>query len=288
MFSYKLPAITTEEIRLFRTYIYELTGIQLGKDKGYLFENRFATIMEELQATSFLELYNLSSSSSSCKKLERRLIDAITTHETSFFRDNAPYELLKQKIIPDLIAQRNRNRLIDSVPMPLSIWCTACSTGQEVYSIAIVLKEVLGNFEKYRIKLLGTDISEKALKKAISGKYSDFEMARGLSTRRMFNFFQKTEDCWTIHYEIKALTSFRRVNLIDSFDELGKFDIIFCRNVATYFSQEARQKFFRRIAKTMRSEGYLIVGSTESLVEMSELFIGTQLMGASFYQLCSR
>lgn len=281
--SYKLPTITPEEILSFSNYIYEFSGIKIGFGKGYLLENRFSSIMEELQCASFEELYNLSKRNSD-KILEEKLIDAITTHETYFFRDDALFEFLKQILIPDLLDSQKRKRLIDSVPIPLSIWSAACSTGQEVYSLAIILKE-LENLHQYRLKLLGTDISEMVINKAICGNYNDFEIKRGLSEERRMRFFHKKENSWAVNDEIRTMASFRKVNLIRSFHELGKFDIIFCRNVALYFSQADRSKFFRSIAETMHSESYLFVGSTESLSDLSDIFVGSQQMNTLYYKL---
>lgn len=283
--TYILPRITSDEISFFSSYIYELAGITLGPKKAYLLESRFAKMMEELDCASFTELYFLSKSTS-CKDLERCLIDAITTHETSFFRDKAPFELLKKKIIPELIdSRRQQERLVDTVPMPLSIWSAACSTGQELYSIAMIVKELLGELAPYSIKLLGSDISEKAILKAISGKYTDYEINRGLSDERKQRFFAKENGDWLIKKEIRGITSFKKVNLLTPFHNLGKFDVIFCRNVGVYFSPEDRSKFFRTIARSMHPESFLFVGSTESLNGLSDLFVGGKQMDASFYQL---
>ncbi len=282
--SYTLPTITPEEIRLFRKYIYKICGIELGRDKGYLLENRFFGILKELECASFTDLHNLSRNNSS-KVLEKRLIDAITTHETSFFRDNALFELLKQKIIPDLTAYRYQGKQDGSLPIPLSIWSAACSTGQEIYSIAIVLKELFEELGNYRIRLLGSDISEDSIQQANAGQYNGFEMNRGLSQNRIARFFRKEGDCWTVKDDVKSLVSFQCMNLMDSFQQLGKFDIIFCRNLAVYFPQDDRRKFFKRMATSMHSHGYLVVGSTESLSDLHDIFIGTQHMGASYYQL---
>ncbi len=284
--SFQLPAIKPEEILLFRKYVYDLTGIELGLDKGYLLEDRLAPMFEELKCSSFAELYNLCKSSS-CKSFEKKLIDAIATHETSFFRNSAPFNLLKLKIIPDLIYKREQNRSFDSVPIPLSIWSAACSTGQEVYSIAIVLKELLHDLTPYSIRLLGSDISGKSIKKAMQGYYNEFEMNRGLSPGRTQLYFKKTDGGWVVDREIRALASFQQLNLMEPFTEQGKFDIIFCRNVANYFSLEKRKKFFKNISRSMRSGGYLIIGSTESLAELSDIFVVCQYMDAHYYQLRS-
>jgi chemotaxis protein methyltransferase CheR len=283
--SYTLPSITSEEVTFFSNYLRDLSGIMLGSGKGYLLESRFTLIMEELECNSFSELYFLSRNNSN-KVLEKRLVDTITTHETSFFRDKSPFELLQKKIIPDFIhSHRKQNRMVDDVPMPLSIWSAACSTGQELYSIAIILKELLGKMDKYSIKLLGSDISEKTIQKAACGSYNDFEINRGLSRERIQRFFLKQKDSWTVNNEIRKTTRFQKVNLMKPFHYLGKFDIIFCRNVALYFCQADRIKFFKAIVQNMHHSSYLFIGSSESLNELSDIFTCTQIMGASYYQL---
>nr|MBF0222486.1 protein-glutamate O-methyltransferase CheR [Desulfobulbaceae bacterium] len=283
--TYTLPSITAEEITFFSSYIYELAGITLGHKKAYLLESRFALMMEELDCASFTELYFLSKSAS-CKVLEKRLVDAITTHETSFFRDKSPFELLKKKILPELLgSRRQQERMVDTEPTPLSVWSAACSTGQELYSIAIIIKELLGDLTPYRIKLLGSDISDNAIVKATSGLYNDFEINRGLNPERIERFFARENGGWLINKEIRGLTCFRKMNLQTPFNYLGKFDVIFCRNVAVYFSPEDRSRFFRAIAMCMHPESYLIVGSTESLSGVIDLFVGGQHMGAAYYKL---
>ena len=260
---YSPPSITSEETLFFSRYIYELAGIKLGPEKGYLLENRFAPIMQEMECATFTELYFLSKSTS-CGVIEKRLIDAITTHETSFFRNSAPFNLLKQKVLPSLIDSRKKqDRMVNTIPMPLSVWSAACSSGQELYSIAMIIKEILGNLENYSVKLLGSDISENSIKKAICGNYNSFEINRGLNAERTQRFFTKANDRWAVNDEIRDITSFRKMNLMEPFYNLGKFDIIFCRNVAVYFSKADRNKFFRTIAKCMHPDSYLFVGSTE-------------------------
>lgn len=282
--SYTLPIITSEEISLFSKYFHELTGISLGTEKGYLIENRFSSIMASHQCSSFAELYYMSRGNRH-QTLEQKLIDAITTHETSFFRDRAPFDLLQQKIIPNFIRDRGRERPTNTVPLPLSIWSAACSTGQEIYSIAMILKESLKDFQNYSIKLLGSDISEESIQKAIKGQYNDYEINRGLGKERIQRFFEKKEECWGINAEIRAISKFQKINLIKPFCDVGKFDLIFCRNVAVYFSQKDRNKFFRNIAQAMTPESYLFIGATESLNELRDLFVSTRDMGATYYQL---
>ncbi len=167
----------------------------------------------------------------------------------------------------------------------MKIWSSACSTGQEVYSIAIVLKELLPDFKKYNIKLLGTDISDAAVAQASSGKYNKFEIERGLARDKLQKFFTLNGGAWKIKDEIRAVATFKKQNLMLPFNGLGKFDIIFCRNVAIYFSMADRKKVFNKLADMLMPDGYLIIGSTESLTGVCPKFIPERHMRSVYYKL---
>jgi len=275
--------ISKEDLRLFAQYIYELTAITLGENKGYLLENRFKGLLQQENATGFRDLYNKAKADKS-GRLEKAIIDAITTKETLFFRDKSPFELLKYKIIPDLIDRRRKVGTGNS-PVKIRIWSAACSTGQEVYSIAIALREVLPDLSKYQISILGTDISGEAIARASYGKYNSFEIERGMSGDSLRKHFNPTEDGqWRIKDEIRAMAVFRKQNLMQPFSRFQKYDIIFCRNVAIYFSSEDKKKLFERIAGILEKDGYLIIGSTESLTGVTDKLVPKRYMRSIYYQ----
>lgn len=280
-----MPSITPEEIKIFSRYIYDISGVSIDQGKVYLIETRLARLMEEHRCSSYLELYH-KAKNDKARVLEQRIVDEITTKETSFFRDNNPFELLQHKILPDLIDVRTTYSS-GILPIPIRIWSSACSTGQEIYSIAMVLRELMNNTAKFTIRLLGTDISNAAIARASRGEYNKFEIERGLSADRISRYFTCNGNYWRIKDEIRAMVSFKKLNLLQPFDALGKFDIVFCRNVAIYFGLEDRIKLFDRVARILERDGCLIIGSTESLTTIHSGFEPKRYLRSVFYQLRS-
>jgi len=274
--------ITPEELKTITGYIHDISGIYLEASKKYLLETRLSSIAEEHGCSSYQELY-LKAKRDARKVIEKQIIDAISTNETLFFRDNGPFELLKNKILPELIDARTPKS--PRLKTPLRIWSAASSTGQEVYSISIILRELLGDISSYNIKLLGTDISDAAVKQASMGKYNKFEIERGLARDKLSKYFTLSGGFWKIKDEIRAMTNFRKLNLMLPFAGLGKFDIVFCRNVAIYFTLEDRKKLFNKIADILEPDGYLIIGSTESLTGICPRFTPKRHLRSIFYQL---
>ena len=275
--------ITPDEIKILSKYIKDVSGISLDQSKAYLIETRFKNIIEETGCNSYGELYSKAKSDAS-RTIERKIIDAITTNETLFFRDSGPFELLQHKILPEIIDRRSA-RGVGHQSLPIRIWSAACSTGQEVYSISIVLRELLQDISKYSIKLLGTDISDAAIGQASYGAYNKFEIERGLTREKLQKYFVSIGDSWKVKDEIRALANFKKLNLMLPFNGLGKFDIIFCRNVAIYFTIEDRKSLFNKIADNLEQDGYLIIGSTESLTGVCQRFEPKRHLRSIFYQL---
>ncbi len=275
--------ISQDEVRLIIKYIYDISGIFLNNSKVYLLETRLGDLLDRHGFSSYRELY-LKAKNDKSKVLEKDIINRITTNETLFFRDSSPFELLQHKILPDLIDLRTGSSN-GATPVNINIWSSACSTGQEVYSIAIVLKELLGTDRRYNIKLMGTDISDEAVAKASYGEYNRFEVERGLSPDKLKKYFILKDNTWKVRDEIRAMATFKKLNLMYPFNGLGRFDIIFCRNVAIYFSLEDRKKLFDRLARILNRDGSLVIGSTESLTGISELFEPRRYLRSIFYQL---
>lgn len=274
--------ITEEENDLFCRYIQELSGIHLDRSKAYLLETRLASMLEEEGCTSFTQLYEKAKHLLG-ETLRQKIIDRISTNETLFFRDGRPFELLQHKIIPDLIDAR-RAASSGFFPTPIRIWSAACSTGQEIYSIAMVLKELLGDLKKYRIRLLGTDLSNAAVAGASRGEYNQFEIKRGLPEDKLKKYFTFNGSAWKINDEIRAMVTFKKVNLMAPLDGLGRFDIVFCRNVGVYFNMADRKKLFGNISRVMEKDGYLIIGATESLINVDPRYEPKRYLRSVFYQ----
>jgi len=272
--------IAPAELKLISQYIQSITGIYLDQSKSYLFETRLSSIAEAYGCKSYQELHNKSRQEPS-KKIEKEIIDAITTNETLFFRDKGPFELLQHKILPEIIDARSPQ---SSLKPRIKIWSAAASTGQELYSIAIVIKELLKDSNDYLFTLSGTDISDAAVAQASYGKYNRFEIERGLDRKYLQKYFTLFGDSWKIKDEIRAMANFKKLNLMQPFTSLGKFDIIFCRNVAIYFTLEDRKKLFNKLADSLADDGYLIIGSTESLTGVCPRFVPKRHLRSIFYQ----
>jgi chemotaxis protein methyltransferase CheR len=261
-------------------YIYSLCSITLDASKDYLIEGRLNRLLEETGSRSFTQLLSRCGADAS-GALKRRIIDEITTGETLFFRDQSPFDLLRHKLMPEILDRRARAGL----RTPVRIWSAACSTGQEIYSVAIVLKELLGDRGRCDIRLLGTDISDQAVARASAGIFGPIEVSRGLNDATRTRYFVPHEGGWKIRDEIRAMAGFRRMNLMEDISSLGKFDIIFCRNVAIYFNDQDRVSLFNRLGQRLESDGYLVIGSMESLSGICPQFESKRYLRSVYYQL---
>ena len=275
--------ITPEEVKLFSNYLAAVCGLDLDQSKAYLLENRLGDLLGKYGCKSFWELYQ-SAKADKSHAIEQQIIDRITTQETLFFRDSSTFEMLKHRILPELIDDRSAGRKSGEA-IPIRIWSAGCATGQELYSIAMVIKELLADLNGYDIQLLGTDISNRAVAAASYGEYNKFEVERGLSLYRLSRFFSVKDKRFKIRDELRAMVVFKKANLLDAFIRLGKFDIIFCRNVSIYLSSAVRQSLFKRLAKVLASDGYLVIGSTESLTNINNDFQPKRHLRSVYYQL---
>jgi chemotaxis protein methyltransferase CheR len=271
------------EFALWSSYIYSITRISLDPSKGYLVETRLAALMRDTGSRTYRELLDKVNGDAS-GALKRKVVGVITTNETSFFRDSAPFDLLRQKILPDLVDARAK-QFGRAKPLTLRIWSAACSTGQEVYSSAIVCKETLGDLNKYDVRIVGTDISDKVIAQASYGKYTRLEMERGLPPDKLGAYFRPDGPDFRVADPIRAITSFRTINLLEPLSFAAKFDIVFCRNVAIYFSEADKRVLFDNIARVLAPDGYLIIGATESLTGISMRFDPKRYLRSIYYQL---
>jgi len=276
-----MNSITPDDFTCLSGYIEGISGIRLDWSKAYLVEARLGRVITELRYGSYLELYDRARADGT-GGIRDRIIDAITTGETLFFRDSSPYELLTEKIVPDFISSRVRqNRL----PATLRIWSAACSTGQEIYSIAMLLKDRLPSNGAITASLLATDISGAAIARASLGRYNRMEIERGLPEDKLLRYFHREPDVWRISDEIRAMVSCKRLNLLEDFTRLGKFDIIFCRNVAYYFAEATRTCLFQRLENALEPGGCLVLGATETLAGQPTRLVSMQHRRSYYYQL---
>lgn len=257
--------ITPQEYEAFKTFLQDACGILLGDNKQYLVKSRLRRILEEHQFSTLGELLNRLNRASH-SSLKEVVIDAMTTNETLWFRDNHPFRILQEKLLPEF-AERNTMQ-------PLRIWSAACSTGQEPYSVAMIIEE----FRRQRpgklrdVKLTATDISKSVLEVARRGEYEMIAIGRGLSPERQKQFFTPSlNGGWQIRPQIKGMVEFKELNLLERY-MLGKFDIVMCRNVLIYFSAELKKDILTRIHATLNPGGYLILGASESLNGLPHLY----------------
>lgn len=278
-----MSALKPDELTLWSRYIHSICGLQIDGSKGYLVETRLAPLMRETGCSSFAELYHKVKTDGS-NGLKKKVVDSITTQETSFYRDTSPFELLQHKVIPDLIDRRGRAPGAGRA-LPIRIWSAACSTGQEVYTTAIVLKELLVDLTRYDIRILGTDISDKAVAHASYAKYSKLELDRGMTPARVAKYFVSEGQVWKVRDEIRALATFKTMNLLEPFTFPQKFDLVLCRNVAIYFSEQDKIRLFKGISRILAPDGALIIGSTETITGLCPEFEPKRYLRSVFYQL---
>ena len=273
------PTLSSDEQAAWSKYIHEVSGVFLDPTKGYLIETRLGSMLRDLGSGGWSELlFRVKGDASGA--LRTKVINGITTNETSFFRDTAPFELLQYKLFPELIDRRNKAGMR---PVPIRILSAACSTGQEIYTTAIVLKELLKEFRGYDIRILGLDISEQVVAQASYAHYGRLEVERGMTPERLTRYFEPAGDRWKVRDELRALATFRRANLLDPISSPYPFDIIFCRNVAIYFTEPDKIRLFRNLGRSLAKDGALIIGSTESLAGMCPEFEPKRHMRSVFY-----
>ena len=232
------------------------TGIVLGPDKQYLVESRLRPVAETSGIPDVDSLLQTIFQPGQ-ERLQDVVVDAMTTNETFFFRDDAPFKSLAETL-PEL-AERRRGA-------PIRIWSAASSTGQEPYSLAIIAQEVQDRHPKVKVDIIGTDISDRCLTKARAGIYSQFEVQRGVSMRRLATHFEQVGPTWQVKRDLRAMVSWRKVNLLDNTVGLGRMDIIFCRNVLIYFSAEDRKRILERLATQVADDGLVFLGGSENVV----------------------
>jgi chemotaxis protein methyltransferase CheR len=256
--------VTPHDFDWLRKLLKERSGLTLSAEKQYLLESRLLPVARRNGLANLGELVaRLKGSVGS--PLTTAVVEAMTTNETYFFRDKIPFDHLRDTVIPSLIASRATNKRI-------RIWCTAASSGQEPYSIAMVLKSMAAQLRGYRIDLLATDLSGEVLDRAKNGVFSQFEVQRGLPIQLLVRYFSKAGDNWQIAPEIRDMVQFRTLNLLNDFSPLGQFDLIFCRNVLIYFDQPSKIAVLDRLARQIPDDGFLILGAAETVVGLTDRF----------------
>lgn len=255
--------MTPQDYDYLRKILKERSGLLLSDDKQYLVDSRLLPLSRRAGLSGIGELVQKMKSGS--ETLISDVVEAMTTNETFFFRDKIPFDNFRDTVIPDLIKARASRR-------NLRIWCAAASTGQEPYSLAMILREMGAALAGWRVEIVATDLSQEVLEKSKSGIDSQFEVQRGLPIQLLVKHFTQVGEMWQLKPEIRAMVQYRELNLLKDFSHLGKFDVIFCRNVLIYFDQPTKIDIFNRLLKANESDGYLFLGAAETVVGLTDSY----------------
>ncbi len=240
------------------------SGLVLSKDKLYLLESRLLPVARRHNMQTLDEVVSQIRLRQD-EVLMREITEAMTTNESFFFRDSHPFDQFRQIVLPALLKSREREKRI-------RIWCAAASNGQEPYSIAMILKEEAVKLAGWKVEILATDLSREVLGRAREGIYNQFEVQRGLPQTYLNKYFKQQAHEWQISEDIRSMVTYREFNLLDNMIGLGRFDVVFCRNVLIYFDQETKKVVLNNIAKLMPHDGFLYLGSTETILGITDTF----------------
>ncbi|WMS41823.1 protein-glutamate O-methyltransferase CheR [Acuticoccus sp. MNP-M23] len=259
------PALSSDDFAYISRLLKENSGLIVTPDKAYLINTRLKPIVERNGLATVSALVR-QMKSGRLLSLKDEVVDAMTTNESLFFRDSKPFQALIEMMLPTL-CERGRTR-------PIRVWCAAASTGQEPYSIAMMLEDNARLFGGRDISIFATDLSQAALRRARMGEYTAFEVGRGMPADVLQRHFTKTESGhYVVSPKVRARVSFRARNLLEPFDSMGNFDIIFCRNVLIYFDRPTKADVLNRMAKLLPPEGYLVLGGPETTLGLSDAFV---------------
>ena len=274
-----MSELTPEGIDAVCNLVDDLCGICWDESKAYLIESRLASIVEETGCDNYQD-FARKVRAELVPGLKEKVVDAVTTNETLWFRDSSPFDALQHKVIPEMIDEKSNTIF----PRRLRIWSAACSTGQEPYSIAMTIADLLPDFEEYDIQILGTDISPSAVEQAKNATYGELEMSRGMDAMRLSRHFDKIGAQWQVKERIRSRCNFKQMNLHDPFTAMGPFDVIFCRNVAIYFTEEDQKALFNKLADLLTPNGWLFPGSAESLSHCGPQWVAQQHCRSNCYR----
>lgn len=268
--------MTADDYVYVRALVERHTGIVLEADKAYLIEARLGTLARR-QGLPSLEALVSQLRQSPGDARQPLVLEALTTQETSFFRAGHPFEALRQTILPALLASRETTRR-------LVIWCGAASTGQEPYSVAMLLREHFPQLAGWQVRIIATDFSEAALSRARAGHFNPTEAGRGLDERLRARHFHAAADGWRIREELRRMVEFRRLNLIEPWADLPECDLVLLRNVLIYLGTDTKKSILRRIHGQLRPDGFLLLGAAETTMNLEAAFAVTHLERTTCYR----
>jgi chemotaxis protein methyltransferase CheR len=254
-----------EDIDFVARLLKERSGLVLTRDKAYLLESRLLPVARRHEMATLDALVAALRGRSPTSPLARDVIEAMTTNESFFFRDTKPFDQFRNFVLPQLLATRAATRA-------LRIWSAACSSGQEPYSLAMILDQEKARLANWRVEILATDLSIEILDKAKAGNYTQFEVQRGLPIQLLLKYFKQHGDRWEVDAALRSAVQFRQFNLLDDPAPLGRFDVIFCRNVLIYFDQPTKSVILERLARILAPDGFLYLGGAETVLGLTDKF----------------
>ena len=256
--------MTVTDFEFICQILRERSGLVLTNDKAYLLESRLLPVARKWKLATFDDLVRTIRTRMD-ESIIRDVVEAMTTNESFFFRDTKPFDQFKALVLPALLKSRAASRTI-------RIWSAACSSGQEPYSLAMILSEMAAQLNGWKIEIVGTDLSSEILNRAKEGMYSQFEVQRGLPITMLVKYFAQIGDRWQINAKIRGMVQYREFNLLQDPTPLGRFDVVFCRNVLIYFDQPTKTRVLNNVAKMMPEDGFLFLGGAETVLGITDKF----------------
>jgi chemotaxis protein methyltransferase CheR len=255
-------SLDATEVAFVRELVYQRSAIVLDDGKDYLIEARLEPVASAAGFASTNALVGAARSGTAAVRTS--VVEALTTNETSFFRDLAPFECLRREVLPRLAKARAAQRT-------LTIWCAACSTGQEPYSIAMLILEHFPELARWPIRIIATDLAEHVLTRAREGRFQQLEVNRGLPATMMLKYFERQGTHWHIKHDVRRLVEFSQLNLVDSWSRIPpRVDIVFMRNVLIYFDQNTKKTIMQRLGRQIASDGALFLGAAETTLGIDD------------------
>ena len=256
--------MTVTDFEFICQILRERSGLVLTNDKAYLLESRLLPVARKWKLATFDDLVRVIRTKMD-EAVVRDVVEAMTTNESFFFRDTKPFDQFKALVLPALLKSRAASRTI-------RIWSAACSSGQEPYSLAMILSESAAQLNGWKIEIVGTDLSTEILNRAKEGMYSQFEVQRGLPITMLVKYFAQIGDRWQINAKIRGMVQYNEFNLLTDPMPLGRFDVVFCRNVLIYFDQPTKTRVLNSVSKLMPEDGFLFLGGAETVLGITDKF----------------
>jgi chemotaxis protein methyltransferase CheR len=254
--------MTEFEFEYLRTFLKQRSGLALTAEKRYLVESRLTPVCRRFGIAALSDLIGALKLGQD-GAIERAVVEAMTTNETFFFRDRIPFDLFRDTILPEALVRNAGKRR-------LRIWCAAASTGQEPYSLAMLLQEAGPRLAGWQVEIVATDLSTEVIEKARLGLYSHFEVQRGLPVQWLIKYFTQVGEQWQIAQSLRSMVDYRQLNLLHSFTSLGQFDVIYCRNVLIYFDAPTKSDVLARLAAQLAPDGALLLGAAETVIGLTD------------------